>query len=161
MFTNFTGEHKIIHLSTVAMRDRLNGNWSGDVIHMREYNDCLFIIDQCSGVGQGEVSVKRADDVTPTSTAGLQGGRYRYSTTPDTWSAWANISTSSGFLTGITPDKTYEVHIKAEEVGGSSGWEYIFLNVDEVTNSPCEINMIAVLYNPKYSEDIDPVSSIT
>jgi len=161
MGREFLGEHKIIHLSTKAMRDRLDGNFAGDVIHMREYQDCLFIIDQASGVGQGEVSVKRCDDLTPTTTAGLPGGRYRYSTTPDTWTAWAAISTSSGFLTGITPDKTYEVHIRADEVGGSSGWEYIYLNIDEATNSPVDIDMIAILFNPRYGEDIDPVSSIT
>ena len=158
--SNFLNEYKVIHLSTVAMRDRLDGNWASDVIHMDTYRDCLFIIDQCSGVGQGEVSVVRCDDVTPTSTAGLPGGRYRYSTTPDTYTAWAAISTSSGFLTGITPDKTYEVHIRADEVGGTSGWEYIRLKVAEVTNSPIDVNMIALLFNPRYAEDIDPLTNI-
>lgn len=74
--SNILENHKIIHLSTEAMRDRLDGNWASDVIDMGEWNDIIFIIDQCSGVGQGEVSVQRCDDVTPTTTAGLPGGRY-------------------------------------------------------------------------------------
>ena len=161
MSREFLGEHKIIHLSTAAMRDRLNGNWASDVIHMAEYQDCVFIIDQTSGVGAGEVSIQRCDDVTPTSTAGAPSWRYRSSTTPDTWGAWAAISTSSGFVMAITPDKTYELHIRADEVGGTSGWEYLRLNVDEVTNSPIDVDMIAILFNPRYGEDVDAVSSIT
>jgi len=158
---DFLGEHKIIHLSTKAMRDRYQGDWASDVIHMREYHDIIFIIDQCSGVGSAELSVQRCDDVTPTTTAGLPGGRYRYSTTPDVWTAWAAISTSSGFVTAITPDKTYEIHVRADEVGGSSGWEYIRLNADQVADSEVDVNMTAIVWNPRYGEDIDPVSSIT
>jgi len=161
MNIDFTETHKVVHLSTKAMRDRLQGSWASDVIHMAEYHDIIFIIDQCSGVGQGEFSVQRHDDVTPTTTAGLPGGRYRYSTTPDTWTAWTAISTSSGFLSGITPDKTYEIHVTSDEVGGTSGFEYIRLNADQPTDSPVDINMIAVLFNPRYAEDIDQVTSIT
>ena len=161
MGREFLGEHKIIHLSTMAMRDRTASAWASDVIHMAEYQDILFIIDWTSGVGADEISVQRCDDVTPTSTAGLPGGRYRYSTTPDVWTAWAAIATSSGFITPITPDKTYEIHVRADEIGGSSGWEYIRLNTDEITNNPVDVDMIAILLNPRYGEDIDPVSSIT
>ena len=112
-------------------------------------------------MGQGEVSIQRCDGLTPTSTAGAPVYRYRASTTPDTWGAWTNVTSSSGFLTGITPDKTYEVHISGDEIGGSSGWEYVRLNIDEVTNEPVEINVIALLYNPRFGEDVDQVSSIT
>ena len=161
MSRQFLGEHKIVHLSTKSMTDRLNGNWASDVIHMREYNDIIFVLDQASGVGQGEISVQRCDDVTPTTTAGLPGGRYRISQTPDTWTAWAAVPTSSGFLTGVLPDKTIEVHVRNDEIGGTSGFEYIRLNIDEVTNSPIDSDMIAILFNPRYGEDVDPVSSIT
>jgi len=161
MGREFLGEHKIIHLSTKAMRDRTDTAWASDVIHMREYQDCLFIIDYASGVGADEVSIQRCDDVTPTSTAGAPSWRYRYSTTPDTWTAWTQITSSSGFITAITPDKTYELHIRADEVSGTSGWEYLRLNTDEITNSPVDVDMIAILFNPRYGEDIDPVSSIT
>ena len=161
MSREFLGEHKIIHLSTKAMRDRTDTAWASDVIHMREYQDCLFIIDYASGVGADEVSIQRCDDVTPTSTAGAPSWRYRYSTTPDTWTAWTQITSSSGFITAITPDKTYELHIRADEVSGTSGWEYLRLNTDEITNSPVDVDMIAILFNPRYGEDIDPVSSIT
>jgi len=160
MGREFLGEHKIIHLSTMAMRDRTASAWASDVIHMAEYQDILFIIDWTSGVGADEISVQRCDDVTPTSTAGLPGGRYRYSTTPDVWTAWAAIATSSGFVTAITPDKTYEIHVRGDEVGGSSGWEYIRLNADQVANSEVDVNMTAILYNPRYAEDIDAVTNI-
>ena len=161
MDANFLTSHKVVHLSTKAMRDRLNGGWTSDVIHMAEYHDIIFVIDRCSGVGGAGISVIRCDDAVPTTTAGLPGGRYRYSTTPDTFTAWAAMPTSSGFGTAITPDNTYEIHVTSDEVGGSSGFEYIRLKAAEYTNSPVDINMIAVLYNPRYSEDIDPVSSIT
>jgi len=157
----FLGEHKVVHLSTKAMRDRFGTAWASDVIHMAEYHDIIFIIDRCSGVGSGEVSVQRHDDVTPTTTAGCPGGRYRYSTTPDVFTAWAAISTSSGFVTAITPDNTYEIHVRNDEVGGSSGFEYLRLNIDEVTNSEVDANIIAILFNPRYGEDVDPVTSIT
>jgi len=160
MNINFTESHKIIHLSTEAMRDRTASAWASDVINMRGYHDCIFIIDFASGVGADEVSIQRCDDVTPTSTAGAPSYRYRYSTTPDTWTAWTAVTSSSGFITPITPDKTYEVHITADEVAGSSGWEYFRLNTDEITNSPVDVDMIAILYNPRYAEDIDAVTNI-
>jgi hypothetical protein len=150
---NFIEEHMVIHLSTAAMRDRLNGNWASDVINMQDWRDCIFIIDQTSGVGSGEVSLQSCDDVTPTTTSGVSGGRYRVSTTPDTWGAWTAISTSSGFVTAITPDKTYEVHIRSDELTGTN--KYVRLNVDEVTNSPVDINMIAILCNGRYHEDVN------
>ena len=161
MDIDFTETHKVIHLSTKAMRDRLNGGWTSDVIHMAEYHDILFVIDRCSGVGAAGISVIRCDDVTPTTTAGLPGGRYRYSTTPDVYTAWAAMPTSSGFETAITPDNTYEVHVTSDEVGGSSNFEYVRLKCAEYTNSPVDINMIAILYNQRYAEDIDQVTSIT
>jgi hypothetical protein len=150
---NFLEEHMVIHLSTAAMRDRLQGNWASDVINMQDWRDIIFIIDQCSGVGQGEVSCQSCDDVTPTTTSGISDLRYRYSTTPDTWSAWAAVSTSSGFLTGITPDKTYEVHVKSDALSGTN--KYIRLNIDQVTDSPVDIDMIAILFNGRYHEDVN------
>ena len=156
---NFVTEHKTVHLSTEPMRDRLNGNWASDVIHMAEYRDILFIVDQSSGIGEGEISVQSLDDILPTTTSARSGGRFRSSTSPDTWDAWGAISTSSGFLTGITTDKTYEIWVSANELSGTD--EYIRLNVDETVNAPIEINMIAILFNPRHASDVDPVTSLT
>lgn len=153
MNSQFLGDHKIIHLSTKAMRDLLQGNYASDVINMRDWQDCIFVIDQTSGVGQGEVSIQRCDDVTPYSTAGAPSYRYRSSLTPDTWTAWNEVTTSSGFLTGIAPDKTFEVHIRADEVGGTSDWSYCRLNIDQVTDSEVDINIIAILFNGRHQED--------
>ncbi len=153
MNTQFLGDHKIIHLSTKAMRDLYQGNYASDVINMRDWQDCIFVINQTSGVGQAEISIKRANDVTPTTTAGAPSYRYRASTVTDTWGAWTQISSSSGFLTGITPDKVYEVHIRGDEVGGSSNFEYIFLNADQVTDSEVDVDILAILFNGRYMVD--------
>jgi len=67
----FIEQHKIVHLSTEAMRDRWNGGWSSDVIHLAEYSGILFVVDQTSGVGAAELTVRSADDVTPTTTSGI------------------------------------------------------------------------------------------
>ncbi len=153
MNTQFLGDHKILHLSTKAMRDLYQGGYASDVINMQDWQDCIFVINQTSGIGQGEVSIKRADDVTPATTAGAPSYRYRSSTAPDAWTAWAQVSSSSGFLTGITPDKVFEVHIRGDEVGGSSNFKYIFLNIDQVTDSPTDSDIIAILFNGRYNVD--------
>lgn len=153
MNTQFLGDHKIIHLSTKAMRDLLQGGYASDVIDMRDWQDCIFVINQTSGVGQGEVSIQRCDDVTPTSTAGAPSWRWRKSTAPDAWNAWTQVTSSSGFLTGITPDKVFECHIRGDEVGGTSGWQYVRLNIDQVTDSPVDIDIIAICFNGRYMED--------
>ena len=158
---NFATSHKVVHLSTDVMRDRLDGNWASSVIHMDTYRSVIFVVDQSSGVGQGEVSIRRADDIVPTTTAGVSTWRYRSSTSPDAWSAWTTVSSSSGFLTGITPDKVYECWINAEEVRGTSGFEYCFLDIKEITNAPVEMDVLAIMFSPKYASDIDPVSSLT
>ena len=159
MGDNFIESHKVIHLSTEAMRDRWNGGWSSDVIHMREYSGILFIIDQTSGVGAAELTVRSADDTTPTTTSGISEAWYRASTTPDTWGAWTKLSSSSGFVTAITPDKTYEIYVPASSLSGTN--EYIFLDAVESTNSPVDVNCLAILIGPKSAEDVDAVSSLT
>ena len=153
MNTMFLGDHKIIHLSTKAMRDLLQGNYASDVISMQDWQDCIFVINQTSGVGNGEVSVQRCDDIVPTTTAGAPTWRWRKSTSPDVWNAWTQVASSSGFLTKITPDEMYEIHIRGDEVGGASGWEYMRLNIDQVTDSPVDIDIIAIMFNGRYSED--------
>ena len=160
MNSQFLGDHLIVHLSTKAMRDLYQGSYASDVINMQDWQDCVFVINQTSGVGQAEISIKRADDITPTSTAGAPSYRYRASTTPDIWTAWTTITSSSGFLTGITPDKVHEVHIRGDEVGGSSDWKYIFLNADQVTDSPVDVDIIAILFNGRYQNDIAPRTSL-
>lgn len=153
MNSQFLGDHKIIHLSTKAMRDLLQGGYVSDVISMQDWQDCIFCINQTSGVGQGEVSIRRADDVTPTSTAGAPSYRWRKSTSPDVWNAWTQVNSSSGFLTGITPDKVFEVHIRGDEVGGASDWEYVFLSIVQVTDSPVDIDITAIMFNGRYQND--------
>ncbi len=152
MNTQFLGDHKIIHLSTKAMRDLLQGNYASDVINMQDWQGCIFVINQTSGVGQGEVSIQRVDDVVPTTTAGAPSWRYRSSTTPDAWSDWTQVTSSSGFLTGITPDKMFECEIRGDEIGGTSDWQYIRLNIDQVTDSEVDIDIIAIMYNGRYIE---------
>jgi len=148
------GDHKILHLSTKAMRDLYQGNYASDVINMQDWQDCIFIVNQTSGVGQAELSIKRADDVTPTTTAGAPTWRWRKSTASgDVWNAWTTVSSSSGFLTGITPDKVFELHIRGDEVGGSSDYKYIFLNADQVTDSEVDVDIIAILFNGRYMTD--------
>ncbi len=153
MNSQFLGDHKIVHLSTKAMRDLYQGGYASDVINMQDWQDCIFCINQTSGVGQGEVSIKRVDDIVPTTTAGAPSWRWRKSTSPDIWNGWTQVSSSSGFLTGITPDKVFEVHIRGDEVGGSSDFKYIYLNIDQVTDSPTDSDIIAILFNGRYQLD--------
>ncbi len=160
MNSQFLGDHKIVHLSTKAMRDLYQGSYASDVINMQDWQDCVFVVNQTSGVGQAELSIKRADDVTPTTTAGAPTWRWRKSTSPDVWNAWTTVASSSGFLTGITPDKVFELHIRGDEVGGSSDYKYIFLNADQVTDSECDVDIIAILFNGRYQNDIAPRTSL-
>ena len=152
MNTQFLGDHKIIHLSTKAMRDLLQGNYASDVINMRDWQSCIFVINQTSGVGQGEVSIQRCDTVLPLTTAGAPSWRWRKSTSPDAWNDWTQVSSSSGFLTGTSPDKMFECEIRGDEIGGTSDWNYIRLNIDQVTDSEVDIDIIAIMYNGRYIE---------
>lgn len=161
MNSQFLGDHHIVHLSTKAMRDLNGSGYASDVINMHDWQDCVFIMNYTSGVGADEVSIIRCDDTTPTSTAGAPSYRYRASTVTDTWGVWNEVTTSSGFITPITPDKMYEIHIRGDEVGGSSGWEYIRLKTAEVTNSPCDLDIIAILFNGRYLEDTAARTSLT
>ncbi len=161
MNSQFLGDHKIVHLSTKAMRDLYQGGYASDIINMEDWQDCIFCINQTSGVGQGEVSIRRADDVVNTTTAGAPSWRWRKSTGgDDVWNAWTQVTSSSGFVTGITPDKTFECHIRGDEVGGASGWNYIYLNIAQVTDSPTDSDIIAILFNGRYQNDIAPRTSL-
>ena len=63
------------------------------------------------------------------------------------------MSTSSGFETGITPDKVFEAHIRSDEIGGTSDWNYVSLNIDQITDSPVDIDIIAIMFNGRYQEN--------
>ncbi len=161
MNSQFLGDHLIVHLSTKAMRDLYQGGYASDIINMQDWQDLVFIVNQTSGVGQAELSIRRADDVVNTTTAGAPTWRWRKSTASgDVWNAWTTVSSSSGFLTGITPDKVFELHIKGDEIGGSSDYKYVYLNAAQVTDSECDVDIIAILFNGRYQNDIAPRTSL-
>ena len=153
----FAESHKIVNAFNssfiAANEDIFNGDPASDVINMSEWKDIIFIIQKGAGAtGTATVTVESCDDVTPTTSTAV-AFRYRSMTlATDTWGAWT-AAAAAGFTTSAGADDAYEIWISAAELSGTD--KYVRLQLTEVVNNPCDGGVVAVLFNPRYAEDVN------
>lgn len=152
----FAEAHKIVHCFNssfiAANEDIFNGDPASDVINMQDWRDIIWIIAKNAGAtGTATVTVESCDTVVP-ATATAVAFRYREMTAAtDTWGAWT-AAAAAGFTTTAGADNAYEVWISSSELSGAD--HYVRLQLTEVVNNPCDGGVVAVLFNPRYAEDV-------
>ena len=97
--------------------------------------------------GASTLTVQACDDTTPTNTTDV-AFRYRYSTTLDTWSDWAE-ATTSGITVGGSADSMWEIFVPAAELA-SAGYGYVRAHLVESTNQAADGMVLAGVVNPRY-----------
>ena len=154
----FVEAHKFVNVGNssfiAANEDIFNGSPDTDIVNMKYWRDCIFTIQKGAGAaGTATVTVESCDTVVP-GTATAVAFKYRAMTlATDTWSAWTD-ATSAGFTTTAGADDMYEIWVRAD--GLYSTDHYVRMALAEVDSTACDGGIQAVLFNPRYAEDVNP-----
>ena len=154
---NFAEEHKIVNCFNssfiAANEDIYNGNPASDVINMQDWHDVIFVIQRGAGAtGTATVTVESCDTVVPGTATAVAFRKRSMTIATDTWAAWSAVATT-GYTTGAGADGAEEIWVSSEDLSGSD--KYVRLQLTEVVNNPCDGGVIAILFNPRYAEDVN------
>jgi len=154
---NFAEEHKIVNCFNssfiAANEDIYNGNPASDVINMQDWRDVIFIIQRGAGAtGTATVTVESCDDTTPTTTTAVAFRSRTMTTATDTWAAWT-ARAAAGYTTTAGADTAEEIWVSSDGLSGSD--KYVRLQLTEVVNNACDGGVVAILFNPRYAEDVN------
>ena len=109
-----------------------------------------------ASLGASTMTVVACDDVTPSNSTAV-AFMYRYSTTFDTWSAWAQ-ATTAGITVGGSSDSMWEIYVPASEFA-TEGYAYCRGAFVESTNQEADGVVLAGVVNPSYK--VQPFTLIT
>lgn len=128
--------------------DAFAGTVNTDIVNCESAVGVLFVITKGVGTtGTSTITIDACDDVTPTNSTAV-AFRYRASTTPDTWGAWTE-ATSTGFTTTAGSNQLYEVFVSAAALA-EQGYGYVRLTAVEVVNAAVLGGVNAYIVCPRY-----------
>jgi hypothetical protein len=130
--------------------DFMAGTVQTDIVNCESAAGVVFWIfrgDATAGTETGTVTVQACDTVVP-GTATAVAFQYRISTTPDTWSAWAQAA-AAGFTMTAGDNQLYEVFVPAANLA-ALGFSYVRLQIVEVINDPVVGAILMAVVKPRY-----------
>ena len=139
--------HSVPALYPVA--DAFAGTAATDIIECQGEGILFTVIKGVGTTGTSTITALACDDVTPTNTHAV-AFKYRASTTPDTWGAWTE-ATTTGFTTTAGSNQLYEVWVAAEELAHIA-YGYIKLQFVDVANDPVLGGVLAQVVGGRYKE---------
>ena len=161
-FADFLVNHHVPQAVTSTEQpkgeDIFESNVSSDVINLSAWEGVVFIVTKLAGAtGTATATINSCDNVTP-STATAVAFRYRYSTTPDTFTAWAD-ATSSGVAITAGADEVWEFAIASSDLYKGTATapvndQYVRLVLTETESTAVDGSVATILYGPKYGHEI-------
>ena len=147
----------IVHgLAPVA--DAFSGTVRSDVINLKNYHGCTFLIYKGVGTtGTSTISVNACDDTTPSNRTAIPF-RYRANTSSDTWGA-VTAATVTGFVTTAGSNHIYEIIVDGDELG-DTGYKYVELTAIESVDDPVLGGILCILHEPRSPQDV-PTTVLT
>ena len=139
--------HAIPVLYPVA--DAFAGTAATDIVENLGEGVLFVRTDGVGTTGTSVVTVLACDDVTPSNTHAV-AFKYRISTTPDTWGAWTE-ATTTGFTTTAGSNQMYQIWAAAEEQA-HIGYGYVKVVFTESANDPVLGGVDAYLIGGRYKE---------
>jgi pyrroloquinoline quinone (PQQ) biosynthesis protein C len=143
-----------------AGEDMFNGNIVSDVVDMKDWGACLFIVKKLAGaVGTATATIKACDDIVPTTRSSALTFYYRKMTTADTWAAdWA---TSASLSIAAGADEIWEILVTADQVQATAAtYHYIELTLTEVDSTAVDGTVFCMLIDPRYAKGSTVVDSV-
>jgi len=151
----------VVHVGTsgfiAAYEDIFNGDPASDVVNMKLYDRCTFIIELAAGAtGTATLTVESCDDTTPTTSTAV-AFTYWVCTTPDTWGE-ATAAAAAGFTTTAGANNAYVVEVNSSELNSTD--TYVRLQMTEVVDSPVDGGIVCILSDARYDRGI-PLGALT
>lgn len=161
-FADFLINHHLPQVVTsteqAAGEDMFASNITTDVYNVDSWEGSLFIVKKLAG-GTGTATVtcescSAADGSDNTAVA----FKYRYSTTPDTFTAWAD-ATSSGVAVTAGADQTWEFAIASSDLYKGTAtapvnYQYVRWVVTETESTAVDGTCFTMLIGPKFGHEI-------
>lgn len=138
--------HAVPVLYPVA--DAFTGTVNTDIVKCAGEGVLFEITKGVGATGTSTITVDACDDVTPSNTTAV-AFQYRASTTPDTWGAWTQ-ATSSGFTTTAGSNQMYQIYVEGSLLA-EQGYGYARLTAVEVVDSPVLGGVTAYIVTPIYA----------
>ena len=167
-FADFLVNHHVPQLVTSTQQpkgeDMFENNITSDIANLSAWEGALFIVTKLAGAtGTATATMESCDTVSP-GTATAVAFKYRYSTTPDTFTAWAD-ATSSGVAITAGADEVWEFAIASSELYKGTATapvndNYVRLKLTETDSTAVDGSVVTILYGPKYGHEI-PTTVLT
>ena len=160
MKTNFLENNHVVHVAPVAQIATTDDLWDGDgaggttilntdVLSLANADGAVFIIPTTvNATGTASVRICACNNTTPSTTVAVSF-RYRIISAPDTLVASGE---ATSYLTSTAADMVYIFEVDAAKVA-EQGYEYVYLNADEVAGADTEGAVIGFLTGLRYKED--------
>ena len=160
MDRQFTENHHVIHAFPEAKiannEDIFNGSPRSDIVSLHGAQRLIFlIITNSVSTGTGLIRADGCSSVSPGATCALTF-HVRTIRAPDTGTDRGDIQ---AYTTLAVSDYIYEVEIDACQLPSCSAtiaYEYARLTIDEVSDSPVDGAIVAILDGLRSAEDILP-----
>ena len=119
-----------------------SGPNSTDVINLKDWRHCLFIIQEGVGTtGTATITVESCDNVTPDTTTAV-AFRYKIMTSGDT-EGDTTQATTAGFGSTAGSNHQYMIEIDATELSGTD--QFVRLKLTELVDDPVLAGVTAIL----------------
>ena len=130
-----------------------------DIYNGSEWEGSIFVVQKLDGaVGVATVTCLSCDDTTPTNDDAVLF-KYRYSTTPDIYTAWAEAGTTAGVSITAGASATWEFAVNHSD--GYKGTEtapenrkYFKWVCTETSATAVNGSAFCMMYGPKYGHEI-------
>lgn len=121
-----------------------------DVVNMKGHNRVRFLVFWGVGTtGTIKFTVNACDDIVPTTESAIPFS-YRVTAAAGTPGAPTVTTASTGFTNTAGSNQILEVEVAAEDLA-ASGYGYVRLKMDEVTNDPILGGILIQMAEPKFS----------
>jgi hypothetical protein len=152
----FTQENQVA-IALAPDADRYNGNPATDVFNLALYGHICFILQEgAGGTGTVKLQVEQCTDISGGGATAV-AFNYRVCSSGDTWGD-ITASASTGYTTAAGANKQVAIEVDARAL--SHGYQYVRLQLTEVTNDPCDAGIVAVLSRPRHAYGTLPSSIV-
>lgn len=127
--------------------DFMAGTVNSDIVDVQGEGILFEVVKGVGATGTSTLTLQACSDNAATATTAV-AFMYRISTTPDTWGAWTQ-ATTTGFTTTAGSNQMYQIYADASELA-AAGYAYARLHAVEVVNAGVVGCINAYVVNPSY-----------
>lgn len=145
-------ENCLVVTGLAPMADIYNGNPKTDVVSLRFFRKCVFLLSQkTAGTNTGTATVKpqAVDNVAASNAADLPFiWSKKTSGASDVWSTPARVTAGNSLTTTANEDTIYAIEVDSADLPDAQA--YVHLALTEAVNDPVTGGVQIILLHPRY-----------